>query len=198
MNILIRGKEDYLKLIYEIDLLTKELAKRQLDTSLQFEAPYKKASDNTKKASLYFSLGLCAILIIFALFYENFGNLYFNLFFIFLVICLGLLFWHYLITLKEQNKIKALWDNEFKIDEEITKKIKEKKYKAASSALNIIVFSENYEILMNIKDKTLRKEKYQKLFFEYVDALDYLNSNKTTYEDYLAYYSMWEANNIYQ
>ena len=192
------GKEDYLKLICEIDLLTKELAKRQLDTSLQFEAPYKKASDNTKKASLYFSLGLCAILIIFALFYENFGNLYFNLFFIFLVICLGLLFWHYLITLKEQNKIKALWDNEFKIDEEITKKIKEKKYKAASSALNIIVFSENYEILMNIKDKTLRKEKYQKLFFEYVDALDYLNSNKTTYEDYLAYYSMWEANNIYQ
>lgn len=195
MKVLIRAKEAYLNNLYNIDLLTDELTKRRLDTSLQFEAPYKKTNNKLKTASLYLVLGISGFLILFALLYEHLGNLYINLIFILLSFILVLLLWNYFESAKKHKDVKASWDKEFAIDEELTKKIKQEKMQAASNALNIIVISENYQEIRQINNEVEKAKYYQLLFQEYIDALEYINHNKITYEDYLAYYNEWEAKN---
>ncbi len=193
MKIFLRAKNGYLNTLHELDLTTRELAKRTEDTSLQFEGRYreaKKKCDDHLHQTLYAGVGL---LLAFLFLYQNLGNIFVDIFFAFYLICIGLMIWRYLSTRKMFLIVKKEWDNEFALNEELAKKATSLKKQAASLAFNIIIFSENYEVLMNYQSLDERKNHYHILFKEYLDAFQLQHHNQGTFEDVLAYYLEWES-----
>lgn len=193
MREFIRANQEYLRLIAQVDVTTKELQGRQIDTTLQYEGLYLKAK---KKAtnSLYGVLyGAVAILIMLLFLYRNIGNIFIDLFFGFCAIMLLLLAWNAAISAKRAKATKSAWDKEFSIDEELTKKTKQLKQEAASIAFNIITFSEHYDELMGIPSLDERKRLFNIYLKETIDGFDIINGLHSTYEDYLAYYLTWQA-----
>jgi uncharacterized integral membrane protein len=193
MREFIRANQEYLRLIAQIDVTTKELQGRQIDTALQFEGLYleaKKKAINSLYGVLY---GTVVILILLLFLYRNLGNVFIDLFFGFCVVIILLLAWNATISAKRAKATKSAWDKEFSIDEELTKKTKQLKHQAASIAFNIITFSEHYDELMGIPSLDDRKRLFNIYLKETIDGFDLINGLHSTYEDYLAYYLAWQA-----
>lgn len=193
MRELIRANQEYLRLMAQLDLTTKELQKRQIDTALQFEGPYleaKKKATNSLYGILY---GVVAILILLLFLYRNLGNIFVDLFFGFCVVVILLLSWNAIISTNKARKTQKDWDKEFSLDEELAKKAKRLKQEAASVAFNVICFSEHYDELLLISSLEERKRLFTIYLKELIDGFEAINGSHVTYEDYLAYYLAWQA-----
>ncbi|MFA6889464.1 MAG: hypothetical protein WCQ80_00400 [Bacilli bacterium] len=193
MRILVRAKNDYLNYLHELDMAAQEMAKSQTNISLQFEGRYQQAKKKASDHLHQWVYGVVGCILAFLFLYQNIGNVFINLFFGFIGLSLVMLGWRYLISYQVFKDVKSEWDQKFAMNETMAASVANAKKKAASCAINMIVFSENYEELMAISTMEERKTVYRVLMAEYLDAFQFSHHNQATYEDYLAYYLKWEA-----
>lgn len=187
----IRERKSYFEKLHLIDQLSQELAIRQNDVSMLFEKKYLDAKTYRRSTLQHIAYALLVILFIILFLYQKFDHILIKIFLVLIGISFMALVFRFLKANKAYQRVKKDWDYEFAIDNEAKKVILEEKNIAASIALKIIVYSENYLYLSQFHHFEEKEDEFKKLLSLYLDSLIQLQ----TYEDVLAYFNEWEINN---